>query len=105
MSNPISASPQKTQGQQLLSLVLENNEIRGISLNGTPIFGLTKMPSKKAQEETHDLTLASIQDKGWSLRTAARHLGVHWTHLHKVIRGERPSAVLAERIRSLPHKD
>lgn len=46
-----------------------------------------------------------LRKKGWSLRTAADRLGCHWTHLHRVIKGERESASLAIRIKDLPRRN
>lgn len=46
--------------------------------------------------------IADFTAKGWTLRTAAQHLGVHWTHLHKVMQGQRISRSLSAKIQSLP---
>lgn len=44
----------------------------------------------------------SLQQKGWSLRGAARELGVDHGHLHHVLHGKRESASLISRVRKLP---
>lgn len=53
-------------------------------------------------------TLFNIREgmkaKGWSLRTAAPVLGVHFTHIQKVLAGERHSQSLVKRIAGLPAK-
>jgi hypothetical protein len=46
-----------------------------------------------------------LHDKGWSYRTAAPFLGVHYTHLARVLTGFRVSKSLLRRIQSLPHRD
>ncbi len=43
-----------------------------------------------------------LREKGWTLRPAAKVLGVNFTHLHRVLRGDRHSASLLRRIHSLP---
>lgn len=45
-----------------------------------------------------------LRAKGWTLRPAAEVLGVHWTHLHKVLSGQRHSARLLARLADLPTK-
>lgn len=47
---------------------------------------------------------AILRAKGWTLRPASQVLGVHWTHLHKVLNGTRHSASLLRRIYDLPTK-
>jgi hypothetical protein len=47
---------------------------------------------------------ARLRAKGWTLRPAAALLGVHWTHLNRVLRGERHSASLLRRVESLPNR-
>ena len=44
----------------------------------------------------------SLRSKGWSLRTAAPVLGVHFSHVHHVLSGSRASLALLRRIDSLP---
>ena len=51
-----------------------------------------------------DETRPSGLPSGWTLRPAAKVLGVHWTHLHKVLSGERHSDSLIRRAASLPAK-
>ncbi len=46
---------------------------------------------------------AMLREKGWTLRPAAKVLGVNFTHLHRVLRGERHSASLLRRIANLPN--
>ena len=45
-----------------------------------------------------------LRSKGWTLRPAAAELGVHWTHLGKVLAGKRHSQSLIRRAASLPAK-
>ena len=45
----------------------------------------------------------SLRKKGYSLRTAAPLLGVHFGHLHQVIQGRRESRRLIAAIEKLPH--
>lgn len=45
-----------------------------------------------------------LRRKGWTLRTAAPHLGVHWTRLHHVLKGDRKSASLLARVAALPKR-
>lgn len=45
-----------------------------------------------------------LRAKGWTLRPAAKLLGVNHVHLHYVLNGSRPSASLLRRIESLPTK-
>lgn len=47
---------------------------------------------------------ALLRDKGWSLRTAAPLLGVHFTHLHYVLQGRRKSRRLLAAIEELPSR-
>jgi hypothetical protein len=47
---------------------------------------------------------AAFAAKGWTLRTAAPHLGVHWTHLHHVLKGDRKSNSLLARVAALPKR-
>lgn len=42
-----------------------------------------------------------MRERGWSYRTAALQLGVHFGHLHKVLTGERESLSLLQRIEGL----
>lgn len=49
-------------------------------------------------------SLAELRAKGWTLRPAAKHLGVNFTHLHRVLTGERHSASLLRKIAKLPHR-
>jgi lambda repressor-like predicted transcriptional regulator len=44
---------------------------------------------------------ALLRAKGWTLRPAAKELGVNFTHLHRVLRGERHSASLLRRVAAL----
>lgn len=46
--------------------------------------------------------LAKLRAKGWTLRPAARLLGVSTTHLHAVLSGHRYSRSLLSRIAELP---
>ena len=45
---------------------------------------------------------SSLRAKGWSLRTAAPLLHVHFSHLHHVLTGARRSSALLSRIERLP---
>lgn len=45
-----------------------------------------------------------LAEKGWSYRTAATELDVHWTHLNRVLQGERISKRLLKRIEQMPRK-
>ena len=47
----------------------------------------------------------SLSLKGWSYRTAAPELGVHWTHLAKVLTGKRESRRLLASIHTLPKRE
>lgn len=60
------------------------------------------MPIPKANGESQ--LEKELREKGWSLRTAADRLGCHWSHLHRVIKGERESTRLANRIQKLPRR-
>jgi hypothetical protein len=62
-----------------------------------------RMPTRKLKAPTLHRDL--IRSKGWSLRTAAPLLGVHWTHLHHVLSGARTSRTLLARIEDLPTRD
>lgn len=46
----------------------------------------------------------ALRAKGWTLRPAAKVLGVHWTHLQKVLTGSRHSAALLRRVEALPNR-
>lgn len=46
--------------------------------------------------------LADFIAKGWTLRQAAKRLGVQFTHLHRVLAGDRHSASLLRRVQALP---
>ncbi len=43
-----------------------------------------------------------LKEKGYSYRRAAPLLGVHFTHLDRVLQGHRESASLLRRIEELP---
>lgn len=43
-----------------------------------------------------------LKAKGWSYRSASLFLGVHYTHLARVLTGARTSRVLLRRIHALP---
>lgn len=45
-----------------------------------------------------------LKKRGWSYRTAAPVLDVHWTHLYRVLKGTRHSKALLARIEALPEK-
>lgn len=45
-----------------------------------------------------------LRAKGWTLRPAAKLLGVNHVHLHYVLNGTRPSASLLRRVAALPAK-
>ena len=46
-----------------------------------------------------------LNDKGWSYRTAAPVLGVHYTHLARVLTVVRASKSLLRRIQTLPRRE
>lgn len=46
----------------------------------------------------------NLHDKGWSYRIAAPELGVHYTHLARVLTGRRSSTSLLRRIYDLPSR-
>lgn len=48
------------------------------------------------------LARVSLQKKGYTLRTAAPHLGVHFGHLHQVLQGKRDSRSLLLAVEALP---
>jgi hypothetical protein len=48
--------------------------------------------------------LAQLRAKGWTLRPAAKVLGVTATHLHQVLLGARQSRSLSARVAALPRK-
>ena len=43
-----------------------------------------------------------LKERGWSYRTAAPLLNVHFTHLYRVLTAERHSRALIARIENLP---
>ena len=47
---------------------------------------------------------AELRRKGWSLRAAGAALGVDFSHLHRVVTGQRHSASLLRRVSALPSK-
>lgn len=47
---------------------------------------------------------AQLLAKGWSQRAAARQLGLHWSHLSRVLNGERHSRRLLTAIAALPKR-
>jgi transcriptional regulator with XRE-family HTH domain len=47
--------------------------------------------------------LLKLRRKGWTLRPAARELGVDHAHLYRVLRGQRESISLLARVAALPH--
>ena len=46
----------------------------------------------------------SLAAKGWSIRAAASLIGCHWSHLARVVCGERHSRSLTKKIIALPKK-
>lgn len=46
-----------------------------------------------------------LKKKGWSYRKAAPVLGVHFTHLDRVLQGARESRALLQRIEELPARE
>lgn len=48
---------------------------------------------------------AHLREAGWTYRTAAPELGVHWAHLAKVLTGRRTSRALLERIHQLSPRE
>jgi hypothetical protein len=47
-------------------------------------------------------TPPALRRKGWTLRPAARHLGVSLNHLYQVLKGRRFSRSLLARVAALP---
>jgi len=45
-----------------------------------------------------------LREKGWSYRVGAKALGVNFTHLHRVLKGERQSLRLLAAIEALPNR-
>jgi len=58
------------------------------------------MPTRKHRPIAYYRSM--LRAKGWTLRTAAPLLGVHFSHLHHVLTGSRHSAALLARIEKLP---
>jgi transcriptional regulator len=54
---------------------------------------------------THAATKVAMRAKGWSDRTAAKHLGCTATHLSLVLNGHRASRRLLAKIDALPVRD
>ncbi len=48
--------------------------------------------------------LAELRSKGWTIRPAARQLGVSSTHLYLVLRGKRQSCSLLQRFATLRNR-
>lgn len=46
-----------------------------------------------------------LKERGHSLRTAAPHLGVEFTHLHRVLNGTRTSKRLLNKVAELPARN
>jgi hypothetical protein len=67
---------------------------------------LTIIATLAAPSDMSDVSDPSdiLRTKGWTLHPAAEVLGVHWTHLHKVLTGERHSARLLAKLAYLPAK-
>lgn len=61
---------------------------------------MTNTKTRRAHSR-HKRMLAA---KGWSYRTAAPILEVHWTHLNRVLQGERVSKALLKRIETMPNR-
>lgn len=58
------------------------------------------MPTSKSKG--HPEHRAMLREKGWSYRVGAKALGVNFTHLHRVLTGERQSQRLLAAIEALP---
>jgi len=50
------------------------------------------------------MTMQDLYRKGWTIRGAARALGVSANHISLVLRGERRSQRLESRLQALPQK-
>lgn len=50
------------------------------------------------------MTKAELYQKGWTIRAAARALGVSANHISLVLRGERSSQKLEAQLQALPVK-
>lgn len=48
--------------------------------------------------------LAELRAKGWTLRPAARELGVTFNHLNEVLRGRRESRRILAAVKTLPDR-
>lgn len=46
-----------------------------------------------------------LKERGWSYRTAAPVLGVQFSHLFRVLKGERKSSALLKRIEQIHHRN
>ena len=57
-----------------------------------------------ARTKAHTKHKRLLREKGWSYRNAAPVLGVHFSHLDRVLQGHRESKALLARIESLPRK-
>lgn len=61
------------------------------------------MPNFQAQSESRKAAiLETLENKNYSLRAAAKALGVSPGHLSRVINGERESKILLRKITTLP---
>ncbi len=58
------------------------------------------MPTSKSNGQPKHR--AMLREKGWSYRVGAQALGVNFTHLHRVLKGERQSQRLLAAIEALP---
>jgi hypothetical protein len=58
------------------------------------------MSTSKSNQAT--AAAAALRVKGWTLRPAAKRLGVSTTHLHYVVTNRRTSASLLRRVANLP---
>ena len=61
------------------------------------------MPTTKSEHPSE--IYEDFRSKGWTIRTAATLLGVHYSHLHHVLSGYRDSARLTARIIELPFRN
>lgn len=50
------------------------------------------------------MDINTLYAKGWTIRQAAKHLHVSYSHLAYVLRGKRESASLLARLRGLPYR-
>lgn len=83
----------------------------GKTIEGEAYLKIAKLIHRKRLAAIQNLKVTGesqlekdLREKGWSLRPAAERLGCHWSHLHRVLKGDRQSAKLVSRIHKLPRR-